>query len=53
MKSDRAGVTIRYFMDECSKECEKNCKVKKITIDFERKNTYGDRESFFVEEKKF
>lgn len=53
MKSDRTGVTIRYFRDECSEECEKNCKVKKITIDFERKNTYGDRESFFVEEKKF
>ncbi len=53
MKSDRASVTIRYFRDECSKECEENCKVKKITIDFERKNIYEDKESFLVEEKKF
>lgn len=53
MKSDRAGVTIRYFRDECLKQCERNCKAKKITIDFERKNLYEDRESFFVEQTIF
>lgn len=52
-KSDRAGVTIRYFRDECSEECEKRCKAKKITIDFERKRTYEEKESFFVEETMF
>ena len=53
-KTDRDGLIIEYFRDECIEECEKKCKVKRITIDFERKNGYeDDKESFWFEERNF
>ena len=53
IESDRTGVTIQYYRNECASECEKACRAKKIIIDFEKKNTYEKKESFFVSETIF